>query len=106
RTPRKHQPETMVAGVALFDYDNDGWLDIYAGNGARMTSLEKTGPEYWNRLFHTHRAGTFTDVTESAGVRGRGYDLGVATGDYDNDGNTDVFVAGLRRNTLFNNNGD
>ena len=106
RTARKHQPETMVAGVALFDYDNDGWLDIYAVNGAQMTGLEKTGPEYWNRLFRNNRDGTFTDVTEAAGVRGRGYDLGVVTGDYDNDGNTDLFVAGLRRNTLFHNNGD
>ncbi|HVQ32031.1 MAG TPA: VCBS repeat-containing protein, partial [Vicinamibacteria bacterium] len=106
RTARKHQPETMVAGVALFDYDNDGWLDIYAVNGARMTGLEKTGPEYWNRLFRNNRDGTFTDVTVAAGVRGQGYDLGVVTGDYDNDGNTDLFVAGLRRNTLFHNNGD
>jgi enediyne biosynthesis protein E4 len=106
RTARKHQPETMVAGVALLDYDNDGWLDIYAVNGATMTGLEKTGPEYWNRLFHNNRDGTFTDVTRAAGVAGRGYDLGVATGDYDNDGHTDIFVAGLRRNTLFHNNGD
>ena len=106
RTPRKHQPETMVAGVALFDYDNDGWLDIYAANGARMPGLEKAGPDFWNRLFRNNRDGTFTDVTEAAGVRGQGYDLGVVTGDYDNDGNTDLFVAGLRRNTLFHNNGD
>jgi enediyne biosynthesis protein E4 len=106
RTARKHQPETMVAGVAMLDYDNDGWLDIYAVNGATMTGLEKTGPEYWNRLFHNNRDGTFTDVTRAAGVAGRGYDLGVATGDYDNDGYPDIFVAGLRRNTLFHNNGD
>jgi hypothetical protein len=106
RTPRKHQPETMVSGVALFDYDNDGWLDVYVVNGARMTSLEKSGPEYWNRLFHNDGKGSFTDVTERAGVAGAGYDLGVATGDYDNDGYTDLFVAGLRRNTLFHNNGD
>jgi len=106
RTARKHQPETMVAGVALFDYDNDGWLDIYAVNGAKMPSLEKSGPEYWNRLYHNNGDGTFTDVTEKAGVAGRGYDLGVATGDYDNDGYTDLFVAGLRGNTLFHNNGD
>src|SRR5207245_6021663 len=67
RTDRKHQPETMVAGVALLDYDNDGWLDIYAVNGAKMPSLEKSGPEYWNRLFHNNGDGTFTDVTEKAG---------------------------------------
>ncbi|PYQ54962.1 MAG: CRTAC1 family protein [Acidobacteria bacterium] len=106
RTARKHQPETMVAGVALLDYDNDGWLDIYAVNGAKMPSLEKSGPEYWNRLFHNNGDGTFTDVTEKAGVAGRGYDLGVATGDYDNDGYTDLFVAGLRGNTLYHNNGN
>ena len=106
RTPRRHQPETMVAGVALFDYDNDGWLDIYAVNGARLPSLEKTGPEYWNRLFRNDGKGSFTDVTEAAGVAGTGYDLGVVTGDYDNDGHADIFVAGLRRNTLFHNNGD
>jgi enediyne biosynthesis protein E4 len=106
RTARKHQPETMVAGVALFDYDNDGWLDIYVVNGAHMPDLDKSAPRYWNRLFRNNRDGTFTDVTEAAGVAGRGYDLGVATGDYDNDGHTDLFVAGLRRNTLFHNNGD
>src|SRR5262245_20302511 len=106
RTPRKHQPETMVAGVALLDYDGDGWLDVYAVNGATMTALDKTAPEYWNRLFHNNGDGTFTDVTRAAGVAGRGYDLGVATGDYDNDGRPDIFVAGLRRNTLFHNNGD
>jgi len=106
RTPRRHQPETMVAGVALFDYDNDGWLDIYAVNGARLPGLEKTGPEYWNRLFRNDGKGSFTDVTEAAGVAGTGYDLGVVTGDYDNDGHADIFVAGLRRNTLFHNNGD
>lgn len=106
RTPRKHQPETMVAGVALFDYDDDGWLDVYAVNGATMPGLEKTRPEFWNRLFRNDGKGSFTDVTASAGVAGAGYDLGVAAGDYDNDGRTDLFVAGLRRNTLFKNRGD
>jgi hypothetical protein len=106
RTPRKHQPETMVAGVALFDYDGDGWLDVYAVNGGELPAAEKTRPEHWNRLFHNDGRGHFTDVTEKAGVAGRGYDLGVATGDYDNDGRADIFVAGLRRNTLFRNNGD
>jgi hypothetical protein len=106
RTARKHQPETMVAGVALFDYNDDGWLDVYVVNGARMPDLKKTGPEYWNRLFRNNGDGTFTDVTEAAGVAGTGYDLGVATEDYDNDGHTDIFVAGLHGNTLFHNNGD
>jgi hypothetical protein len=106
RTQRKHQPETMVAGVAVLDYDDDGWLDIYAVNGAPIPGLEKVSPRYWNRLFRNNRDGTFTDVTQAAGVAGRGYDLGVATGDFDNDGHTDLFVAGLRRNTLFHNNGN
>jgi enediyne biosynthesis protein E4 len=106
RSPRRHQPETMVAGVALFDYDGDGWLDLYAVNGAPIEGLVKTAPEHWNRLYRNRGDGTFEDVTEKAGVAGRGYDLGVATGDYDDDGHTDVFVAGLRRNTLFRNRGD
>jgi enediyne biosynthesis protein E4 len=106
RSARKHQPETMVAGVALLDFDNDGWLDIYAVNGAGMASLAKAGPSHWNRLFRNQGDGRFADVTAAAGVAGRGYDLGVATGDYDNDGDADIFVAGLRRNTLFRNNGD
>jgi hypothetical protein len=106
RSPRKHQPETMVAGVALFDFDGDGWLDIYAVNGAPIPGLEKAGPQHWNRLFRNDGRGRFADVTAAAGVAGRGYDLGVATGDYDNDGDPDLFVAGLRRNTLFRNEGN
>ena len=96
----------MVAGVALFDYDNDGWLDIYAVNGARMPGLEKTGPSTGTASSGTTATARFTDVTERQACAGRGYDLGVATGDYDNDGDTDLFVAGLRRNTLYHNNGD
>jgi hypothetical protein len=106
RSARKHQPETMVSGVALLDFDNDGWLDVYAVNGAPMPGLQKTGPGHWNRLFRNDGKGSFTDVTQKAGVAGRGYDLGVVTGDYDNDGDADIFVAGLRRNTLFRNEGD
>jgi hypothetical protein len=106
RTPRKHQPETMVAGVALFDYDGDGWLDLYVVNGAPLAGLAKTGPEHWNRLYRNDGTGAFSDVTARAGVAGRGYDLGVVAGDYDNDGDSDLFVAGLRRNTLYRNDGD
>jgi hypothetical protein len=106
RTDRRYQPETMVAGVAVFDYNGDGWLDVYAVNGAPMTTLEKSGPEYWNRLFRNDGRGSFTDVTEAARVSGHGYDLGIVAGDYDNDGDSDLFVAGLRRNTLYRNNGD
>ncbi len=61
----------MVAGVALFDYDNDGYLDVYLVNGAAIPSLKKEGPKYWNRLYHNNHDGTFTDVTEKAGRGGR-----------------------------------
>jgi len=105
-TPEKHQPETMPAGVALFDYDGDGLLDIYLVNGAEMPSLVKTGPKYSNRLFHNNGNGTFTDVTQRAGVAGSGYGMGVAVGDYDNDGRPDLFLANVNGNQLFHNNGD
>ncbi|HWT66175.1 MAG TPA: VCBS repeat-containing protein, partial [Terracidiphilus sp.] len=85
-TPNKNQPETMVAGIALFDYDNDGWLDIYCVNGAEIPSLQKTSPDWWNRLYRNNHDGTFTDVTEKAGLQGSGYGMGVAVADYDNDG--------------------
>ena len=106
KTIRKHQPETMVSGVALFDYNNDGLLDIYAINGATMPGLEKKDPSYYNRLFKNLGDGSFEDVTDKAGVRGKSYNLGVAIGDYDNDGFEDIFVAGLRENILYHNNGD
>ncbi|HUE03503.1 MAG TPA: CRTAC1 family protein [Bryobacteraceae bacterium] len=105
-TPEKHQPETMPGGVALLDYDGDGLLDIYLVNGAEMPSLVKTAPKYYNRLFHNNGNGTFTDVTEHAGVAGAGYGMGVAVGDYDNDGWPDIFVANVNGNQLFHNNGD
>ncbi|MGC2402389.1 MAG: CRTAC1 family protein [Acidobacteriaceae bacterium] len=105
-TPEKHQPETMPAGVALFDYDGDGLLDIYLVNGAEMPTLVKTGPKFYNRLFRNNGNGTFTDVTEHAGVTGAGYGMGVAVGDYDNDGRPDLFVANVNGNQLFHNNGD
>jgi enediyne biosynthesis protein E4 len=105
-TPEKHQPETMPAGIALFDYDGDGLLDIYLVNGAEMPSLVKTGAKYSNRLFHNNGNGTFTDVTERAGVAGAGYGMGAAVGDYDNDGRPDLFLANVSGNQLFHNNGD
>jgi hypothetical protein len=105
-TPQRHAPETMAGGVAVFDYDNDGNLDIFFTNGADISSLKKTSPKYWNRLFHNNGDGTFTDVTEKAGLKGTGYDVGVAIGDYDNDGYQDIFVGGVHRNTLYHNNGD
>ncbi len=105
-TPNKNQIETMVAGVALFDYDGDGYLDVYFVNGAAIPSLKKESSAYWNRLFHNNRDGTFTDVTEKAGVAGAGYGMGAAVGDYDNDGRPDLFVANVTGNQLFHNNGD
>ncbi len=105
-TPNKNLPETMLAGVALLDYDNDGYLDIYFVNGAAIPSLKKDSPKYWNRLFHNNHDGTFTDVTAKAGVRGEGFGMGVAVGDYDNDGWPDIFVANVTGNQLFHNNHD
>src|SRR3954463_16686768 len=80
-TPNKNQPETMVGGVGLIDYDNDGFLDLFLINGAAIPSLKKESPKYYNRLFHNNRDGTFTDVTEKAGLAGDGFDMGVAVGD-------------------------
>ena len=103
-TPNKNQIETMIAGVALLDYDGDGYLDVYLVNGASIPSLKKESPAYWNRLFHNNHDGTFTDVTEKAGVAGAGFGMGVAVGDYDNDGWPDLFIANVTGNQLFHNN--
>lgn len=105
-SPQRYSIETMGGGVAVFDYNNDGLLDIFFANGAEIPSLEKTGPDYYNRLYRNNGDGTFTDVTEKAGLQGIGYSMGVATGDYDNDGFVDIYVAGVNRNQLFHNNGD
>jgi enediyne biosynthesis protein E4 len=96
----------MEGGVAIFDYNNDGKLDIFFANGADLKTLKKDSPKYSNRLFANDGHGHFTDVTEKAGLAGRGYDTGVAIGDYDNDGFEDIFVAGVYSNTLYHNNGD
>jgi enediyne biosynthesis protein E4 len=112
-TSKKYLVETMGAGVALFDYDNDGRLDIFLVNGAPLTDRtpkgaipQKTGPEYWNRLYHQKPDGTFEDVTEKAGLQGRGYGMGVAVGDYDNDGYEDLYVTAYGGNRLYHNNGN
>src|SRR5205085_1695461 len=112
-TPRHYLLETMGGGVALFDYDNDGRLDIFLVNGAALqdpTSKgsipQKSGPNYWNRLYHQKPDGTFEDVTEKAGLQGVGYGMGVAVGDYDNDEFEDLYVTAYGGNTLYHNNGD
>jgi hypothetical protein len=112
-TSRKYLIETMGFGVALFDYDNDGRLDIFFANGAmlpdpttRGTIPKKSGPKDWNRLYHQRADGTFEDVTEKAGLAGSGYDMGVAAADYDNDGYEDLYVTGYGGNHLYHNNGN
>src|ERR1700733_1510540 len=110
---RKYLLETMGSGVALFDYDNDGRLDIFLVNGAPLgdptpkgTIPQKTGPKYWNRLYHQKPDGGFEDVTAKAGLAGTGYGMGVAVGDYDNDGFQDLYVTALGGNRLYHNNGN
>ena len=105
-TDRRHAPETMAGGVAVFDFNNDGYQDIFFTNGADIESLKKTSPKYFNRLFQNDGKGNFTDVTQHAGLAGTGYDVGVAVGDYDNDGYKDLFVGGVHGNHLYHNNGD
>jgi hypothetical protein len=112
-TSKKYLLETMGSGVALFDYDNDGRLDIFLINGAPLTDSmpadaipQKTGPAYWNRLYHQKSDGTFEDVTEKAGLQGAGYGMGVAVGDYDNDGYEDLYVTAYGGNRLYHNNGN
>jgi len=100
---RKHLIETMPGGVAVFDYDGDGRLDVFFTNGAAVPSLEKDDPKFSNRLFRNEGGLRFRDVTEAAGVRGAGYAMGVAAADYDNDGRTDLFVAGVHGQTLYRN---
>src|SRR6266550_3677423 len=112
-TSKKYLIETMAPGVALFDYDNDGRLDIFVVNGAPLTDPtpkgaipQKSGPKYWNRLYHQKQDGTFEDVTEKAGLEGVGYGMGVAVGDYDNDGYEDLYVTTYGGNKLYHNNGN
>jgi hypothetical protein len=112
-TSKKYLIETMGSGVALFDYDNDGRLDIFVVNGAPLDDPtpagavpQKSGPRYSNRLFHQKPDGTFEDTTEKAGLQGAGYGMGVAVGDYDNDGNEDLYVTAYGGNKLYHNNGN
>ncbi len=97
--------ETTGCGVAFYDYDNDGWLDIFLVNGWRLEGFPK-GQEPVSRLFKNNRDGTFTDVTLAAGVAHSGWGQGCCVGDYDNDGNDDLFVSYFGKNLLYHNNGN
>ncbi|HUI58530.1 MAG TPA: CRTAC1 family protein [Bryobacteraceae bacterium] len=105
-TPQRHAPETMAGGVAIFDYNNDGNLDVFFTNGADIRTLRKTSSKYSDRLFENDGKGHFKDVTERAGLAGVGFDDCVAIGDYDNDGYQDIFVGGVHGNRLYHNNGN
>ncbi|MGO9895043.1 MAG: FG-GAP repeat domain-containing protein, partial [Bryobacteraceae bacterium] len=95
--------EAMSCGAAFLDYDNDGWLDILVLTGSRFGDPPPTASQ---RLYRNNRDGTFTDVTEKAGLFRTGYQYGVAVGDYNNDGFDDLFITGWGQNTLYRNNGD
>jgi hypothetical protein len=115
-TPLKYLIETMPGGVALLDYNNDGLLDIFVVNGGRIAgrmqppdNFDRHDPRYWNRLYRQNRDGSFTDVTKEAGLENAGdgnYGMGVAVGDYDNDGYPDIYVTNFGKNILYHNNGD
>jgi hypothetical protein len=113
-TSRKYLMEAMGAGVALFDYDNDGRLDIFFTNGARLddpmpaanAQPDKRDARFWNRLYQQKPDGTFADVTERAGLAGTGYSMGAAAGDFDADGFTDLYVTAYGANMLYRNRGD
>ncbi len=105
KSAEKHLPETSGAGCAFLDYDNDGWLDIYLVNSGKADFYKPPRP-LRNALYRNNRDGTFTDVTEKAGVPGGGYGMGVAVGDYNGDGFPDLYVTQFGRNILYRNNGD
>src|SRR5258708_16185128 len=115
-TSNKYLLDTMGGGVALLDYDNDGRLDIFFTNGAKIDDPmadgklpDKSDRRFWNRLYHQNADGTFTDVTEKAGLTGMPqnyYAMGVAVGDYDNDGFQDIYVTGYSSKTLYHDKGD
>jgi hypothetical protein len=113
RTSQKYLIETMGAGVAWLDYNNDGLLDLFFLNGARLTDPMSTAGQpdkrdsmFWNRLYRNAGDGTFSDATEAAGIQGKVYAMGAAAADYDNDGHTDLYVTGFGRNELYRNRGD
>jgi len=104
-SPQRYLPETLGPGVAFFDYDNDGWMDIYLVNSGPCDFFQPKTP-LRNALYKNNRDGTFTDVTEKAGVVGGTFGMGVAVGDYNNDGFADLFVTSYGRTILYRNNGD
>ena len=104
-TPYKPIIDSTLGGVALFDFDNDGLLDIFFTNGARIPGLSKD-KNFENHLYRNNHNGTFTDMTEHAGLKGEGYSMGVAAADFDNDGWADLYVTGVNRNILYHNNHD
>ena len=105
---RKYFPQPMCGGVAAIDYDNDGMMDLFFTNGAKLPELKKTTPAYFNCLLRNNGDGTFADVTAKAGLSGAdlGFCFGVAAADYDNDGHQDIFICNAGRNALYHNNGD
>ena len=103
---QRYIPETVTAGLALFDYDGDGYVDIYFLNGAPLKGASSDGPPPRNALYRNEGGWTFTDVTSEAGVGDTGFGLGVAAADYDNDGDQDLFVNNYGPNVLYRNNGD
>ncbi len=105
RSPEMFLPETTGAGCAFFDYDNDGWMDIYLVNSGSC-DFYNPNPPLSNALYRNNRDGTFTDVTKKAGVPGNAYGMGVAVGDYDGDGFADLYVSQYSRGILYHNNGD
>ncbi|MGC2620914.1 MAG: CRTAC1 family protein [Acidobacteriaceae bacterium] len=104
-SPEKYLPESSGPGCAFLDYDNDGWMDIYLVNSGQC-DFYHPNPPLRNALYRNNRDGTFTDVTEKAGVGGGGFGQGVAVGDYDNDGLPDLYVTQYGRSILYHNNGD
>ena len=105
RSPEYYLPETLGGGGGFIDYDNDGWMDIYLVNSGKCDFFDPH-PPLRNALYHNNRDGTFTDVTEKAGVAGGGFGMGVAVGDYDGDGWPDLYVTQYERSILYHNNGD
>ncbi len=102
-TERKYLVESMAGGIAAFDFNNDGRIDLFFANGAELPSLAKGEPKYFNRLYRNDGSGHFTDVTAETGLAGAGYSIGVAAGDFDNDGFVDLFVAGPGGSHLYRN---